>query len=156
MNWTMVGALGEMAGAFAVVLSLMYLAQQVGMSNRLGRAEAWRASSDNLNTLNAGFGSDPVFRRSLHRALYEKADRDALEPEERVVLGMYVGSLLNVYAQLHREVHEGIVPAEAIDGFAGARLFMTPFFRSSWPLLRQDQDQAFARYLESKLALGVG
>ena len=42
MNWTMVGALGEMAGAIAVVASLFYVGHQVRQNNRIARAEACR------------------------------------------------------------------------------------------------------------------
>ena len=40
MNWDMVGAIGEIVGALAVVVSLVYLAGQVSMSNRLAQSEA--------------------------------------------------------------------------------------------------------------------
>jgi hypothetical protein len=42
MNWTMVGALREFFGAFAVVASLLYVGHQVRQNNRLASAEAYR------------------------------------------------------------------------------------------------------------------
>ena len=35
MNWDAIGALGEVAGAVAVVLTLVYLAKQIHHSNKL-------------------------------------------------------------------------------------------------------------------------
>ena len=89
-----------------MVASLVYLGGQVRSSNRLSRAEAWRASYDNLISLNAAFGVDPLFQDTLHRVLYERVDREALEPRARIVMGMYLTSVVNLYAQLHREVEE--------------------------------------------------
>jgi hypothetical protein len=39
MNWDAIGAVGEIVGALAVVVTLFYLAQQVKHSTRMARAE---------------------------------------------------------------------------------------------------------------------
>lgn len=39
MNWEAIGAVGEIVGALAVVVTLFYLAQQVRHSTRMARAE---------------------------------------------------------------------------------------------------------------------
>ena len=39
MNWTMIGALGEMIGAIAVVASLLYVGRQVSHNAALTRAQ---------------------------------------------------------------------------------------------------------------------
>ena len=41
MDWTAWGALGELLGALAVVITLVYLAKQVRYSNIIARAEAY-------------------------------------------------------------------------------------------------------------------
>ena len=55
MNWDAIGAVGEIAGAAAVIISLVYLARQMIISNRLAKAEAFRAGSGSLIHLNAAF-----------------------------------------------------------------------------------------------------
>ena len=85
-------------------------------------------------SLNAAFGVDPLFQDTIHRVLYERVDREALEPRARIVMGMYLTSVVNLYAQLHREVEEEVLPPEALE-FLQLRLFATPFFRASWPHL---------------------
>ncbi len=62
MNWTMLEAIAQIAGVIAVVVSLIYLARQVDIANRLARAEASRTPNSDLNLLNSTFGTDPVFR----------------------------------------------------------------------------------------------
>lgn len=44
MNWDAIGAIGEIVGAIAVVISLVYLASQIQLSNRASR----RAAEQNL------------------------------------------------------------------------------------------------------------
>lgn len=43
MNWEMVGAIGEVFGAFAVILTLVYLARQLKQQNKIARYNAEQA-----------------------------------------------------------------------------------------------------------------
>ena len=152
MNWDMIGALGEMAGAAGVVLSLVFLARQIAMSNRLARAEATRMPNSNLNSLNATFGTDPAFLTAMRKIL-KGADRADLDPDQRMLLGMYMISLTNIYQQLFREAREGIFDDEAYD-FTGSSMFSLPFYRSSWPLFRPQYGSSFVTHFEKQYDLG--
>jgi len=152
MNWDMIGALGEIAGATAVVVSLVYLARQIAISNRLARAEAWRMPNSDLNSLNAAFGVDPVFRGAF-RELLKGADRSDLESDQRLLLGFYLISVTGVYEQLYREVREGILDDNALDDFGAKGLFALPFYRSSWPLFRPNLGSSFVTYFEERHGL---
>ena len=46
VNWEAISAIGQMVGALAVVISLIYLARQVGSSARETRITSVRASAD--------------------------------------------------------------------------------------------------------------
>ena len=61
----LIGALAEIIGAGAVVVSLLYLGRQVALANRLAKAEAWRSRHAELTTLNASLGVDPRFHRAM-------------------------------------------------------------------------------------------
>jgi hypothetical protein len=57
MNWEAIGAVGEIIGAMAVVLSLIYLAIQVRQNSTMARAESrlrlvatWREFTDSLES----------------------------------------------------------------------------------------------------------
>lgn len=67
MDVTTIEAITQVAGLIAVVFSLIYLARQVDIANRLARAEASRTPNSDLNALNATFGTDPVFRSAFHK-----------------------------------------------------------------------------------------
>ena len=49
MNWEAVGAIGEVVGALAVVLTLAYLARQIRLSNRQDLLAAFRHNFDSTN-----------------------------------------------------------------------------------------------------------
>jgi hypothetical protein len=149
MNWEAIGAVGEVAGAIAVVLSLMYLAHQVRTSNKLARAGAWRQPTSDLNSLNAAFAIDPVFRRALSRAYFEEAERSAFEPDEAMALDLYLVSITNLYEQLFREVREGVLDDRAMKDFGAQNLLKTAYYQSSWEVYRPNFGPSFVEYFES-------
>jgi hypothetical protein len=148
VNWEAAGAIGEIAGALAVVLSLVYLARQVGMSNRLARAEAYRMPNSELNSINSGFGTDPTFRAGIRQVL-NGASRTDLGEDERILVDYYLFSITNTYVQLAREVKEGILAPEALD-FGGKGLFLLPYYRTSWSLYRDQLPSTFVQEFERR------
>ncbi|MFK7977555.1 MAG: hypothetical protein AB8C02_15570 [Halioglobus sp.] len=151
MNWDAIGAVGEVVGATAVVISLVYLASQVLVSNRLARAEAWRVPNSDLNSINAAFGTDPVFRRALQKAMYEDAKRTDCDTDECVALDMYLVSVLNIYEQIYREIREGTLKSDAIHDFGAKSLTKLPYFESSWFVYKRSLGPSFVSYFESNL-----
>ena len=75
------GSIGEMIAAVATIITLLYLAVQLKASNRLARASASRAPNSDLNSINAAFGVDPVFR-PVWRKIMEGAVRPEIAPDE--------------------------------------------------------------------------
>lgn len=67
MNWEAIGAVGEIIGAMAVVLSLIYLAIQVRQNSNMARAESrLRVVASYREFSNALKGKDPTaFGRGL-------------------------------------------------------------------------------------------
>ena len=55
MNWDAIGAVGELASAVAVLITLIYLARQVAQSARQQNVESSRATSEEFNRLNSIF-----------------------------------------------------------------------------------------------------
>ena len=49
MNWDAIGAVGEIIGALAVVLTLVYLSIQIKENTRISKSEAYRESTGNWN-----------------------------------------------------------------------------------------------------------
>ena len=152
MNWEMIGALGEIAGAGAVVLSLIYLARQVAFGNRLAQAEAWRTPMSDLNSLNAAFGVDPEFREAIFRVM-DGAEPKDLSSGQAQVADLYIISLCNLYEQLFREVSDGVLDQRALTDFAGSALFELPFVRANWGSMRWRLGRPFVEYVEARFPL---
>jgi hypothetical protein len=147
MDWTMLGAISQMAGAVVVGFTVIYLARQVRLSNQMSKAEAWRSFVGKLVDINASQSSDPVFRRAVSRAM-QGSTRDDLEDDERVAIGFWYASQLVVTEQAHREVLLGILPKEVLEDSLGNVLYNAPYFASVWSVLRSGRSEDFASWIE--------
>lgn len=50
MNWEAIGAAGEILGAIAVLITLLYLARQIGQLNQQNHLDSFQHMQDQLNT----------------------------------------------------------------------------------------------------------
>lgn len=149
MNWDMLGAIGEIAGAAAVVASLVYLARQVALSNRLSRLEAWRSRLSELTGLNASFGANPRFHRAMLKVFQGALEAD-LDEDEFCLVSSYSISAAAIYQQLFREVQDGILAEHALDEFPGRVVFDLPFFHAGWPVTRRTLGGPFVEFAEGR------
>jgi hypothetical protein len=88
------GAIGEILGAVAVIITLLYLATQIRQNTRSLRSAASSAVNDALQQINSRWADDPngfvdVWLRGC-------ADLESLSPEERVRWERHMLSLLNL------------------------------------------------------------
>jgi hypothetical protein len=151
MNWEAIGAVGSILGAITVVVSVVYLARQISMSNRLARADAFRTPNSQLNSINAAFGTNANFRPAIRLVLLG-ANRREMAEDDRVLIDFYFFSITNIYDQLAREVYEGILEPNARD-FGGKGIFVLPYYKASWSLYRDQLSSAIAEDFEKRFDL---
>jgi hypothetical protein len=132
MNWDMISAIGSLVAAVAVVISLVYLARQVALSNRLAKSEAWRSRFSDINTLNAAFGVNPLFDQAMTK-IYGGALSHNLSKDESSLVNSFIVSLIQVYEQMFHEVEAGVLEVSELDEFSGATtLFQQAYVREMW------------------------
>jgi len=67
MNWDALGAIGELVGAAAVVLTLAYLAKQIAQTNRVANSANIREVEQQYLDLYKLIASDPIFTELVTR-----------------------------------------------------------------------------------------
>ena len=109
MNWEAAGALGEIIGALAVILTLLYLSIQVRQNTKASRLSAVQAASENSSRFSELLAADPVLNELVWRGL---RDPDSLDPVE----SRRFAAAVNVFVRreavsffLHKE---GVMPDE--------------------------------------------
>ena len=131
MNWDAIGAIGEIVGGLAVLVTLVYLALQIRQNTTQAKAASHHAISDSLNQINILFGQSTEVS-----ALYVKGmeDRSSLTNEQRwqfdAILRAYFHVCETMYFQSNVGTGDrGIVMAEE----RGMKIILTSSGgRESW------------------------
>ena len=148
MNWDAIGAMGEVAGAIVVIISVIYLASQVRQNTAAARAEAFRIFSIEVSRGYQDWGKDARGSQIWHKLLYDRVRRSELPPDEAMSASFSIISRLNLYDAAYRSYLEGILTANEFRQMLTTRIFDLPFTKDSWPLYRQELSQDFVAYLE--------
>ena len=101
MNWDAIGAIGEIVGALAVVVTLIYLAIQIRSSNKHSELESFRHNGDGLNQLCDMFSHSPERASIVNRGRESLAN---LTEDERMVFQHMHLRVLNTIESWHYQV----------------------------------------------------
>lgn len=153
MDWTMVGALGEVAGGGAVVASLLYVGRQVRQNNRIARAEAYREVTMGWARLLHLWADDRPAARALVRSGGGTRLAD-LADDDRDAFLLRIAATFRVFETIYHQVNEGVLDSEALDMLWGRDTGSTPLFRDAWVQLRGSYRPAFRAFVEARYGLG--
>ena len=107
MNWEAAGAIGEIVGAFAVVLTLFYLARQLRQSNLNTEASvesqmgSWWSHANREMILSSDMIE--VIEKGLN-------DTQALSDPDRRRFSWWLASLFYMFDNLHKQYQKGVLP----------------------------------------------
>jgi len=148
----MVGAVGEVAGAVAVVASLLYVGRQVQQNNRIARAEAYRDVTMGWARLLHLWADD----RPAAKALMESGGGTRLAdlPEgDRDAFLLRIAATFRVFETIYHQVQEGVLDSDALDMLWGQATGSTPLFQDAWARLRGSYRSEFRAFVEGRYAL---
>jgi hypothetical protein len=156
MDWSMWGAIGEISGAVAVVISLVYVGRQVRLGNALARAEAYRSVSTAMSTLTREWARDPLFVPVVREGILGgSAGIEAFSPDDQTRAILHLATAVRVFETVHRQVEAEILGPEAYDMLGGV-MFRTQLFKDVWPHLRRAYAPDFALFMEEQFDLEHG
>lgn len=106
MNWNALGAIGEIIGAFAVILTLLYVARQIHQANANTQAQARYSFIQAYSDLNTAISNSKevasIFRRGF--------SGEELDEDERMQFFSLLGQFLNAWSTLYDLHEEGQLP----------------------------------------------
>jgi hypothetical protein len=151
VTWEAIGAVGEMVGAFGVVLSLLYLATQIRLSRKQSQLEATRTLVEAVNSFTDGLAQFPELTDVYLRGLQDFA---SLSSEERVRFSSLVGRLMRTYEQMlqhdsGKTLHSGIwssTERSLID------IFGYPGMQDWWETRKHWYGATFQEHVATRLA----
>ena len=148
MNWEAIGAVGEIVGAVAVVVSLVYLAVQIRQSSAVSKSVAIQNWASTSALEKSAVFSDPEFAALVVRGY---ADYDSLsEIDQRRFRNFYIQTM-NSFELLFFQFRNGTIDAMFFEGKKGSylQLFNNPGAHQLWDLLAEIHwDKRFRAYLD--------
>ena len=146
MNWDAIGAIGEIIGASAVVISLVYLATQIRAQNREARVASVHQVIESYRTSVSGL-YEPGMAEMWVRAV---DDFDSLEPSERLRFVVYLTVAVRSFEDAYFQWREGHLETEIWDALLAPLVDVksTASFGRFWELRRHHFREEFARYVE--------
>ena len=146
-RWALVA---EIVGAFAVVISLIY----VGAGIRQNTDAIMSANHQNLLAMDIDKNS--WFRDPSFAALYETAliDIDSLSAPQRRQFSTYVSDQINIWENIYIAHEKGLVDErvwEGYDAFYSGQLRL-PSYRRTWARIKDGWTGEFADHAESVLS----
>ncbi len=111
MNWEAIGAVGEVVGALAVVLTLAYLAVQIRQNTNLSKADALQRSTDQYTKLLLDIGSNPELRATWVR-ISNGGRLNELDSEGQFLVEVVLRALFNTASKDFAQTELGIATTE--------------------------------------------
>jgi hypothetical protein len=151
LNWEALGAVAELVGAVGVIVSLMYLARQIGQNTRSIRVasyQSWFTSYDSLSNMILGSAE---FDALLHRGLDEP--QSLSKEESRRVRGTIRRSLRQ-FENLYYQHSQAMIDPSLYEGWERAvrQLLERPGSRGFWEEERHLFNESFRRMIDELLA----
>jgi hypothetical protein len=136
VNWEAISAIGQLVGALAVVISLIYLAREVRSNARATRHASMRSISDALTRWVQQLSEHPHVRELYYRGIH---DFESLEGADIAGFSALMLALFRVYEDMYHQQLEGMdiyvwrgieVSIRDINGYPGVQAWWRS--RSHW------------------------
>ena len=151
INWEAIGAIGEIAGAIAVVATLVYLAIQIRQNTTTARASATREIHDSLIAAHRPIYSSTEVARVVRVGSFEP---DSLSPDERMQFLTAIYNLFSAFEIYHSQHRAGLIDEEIFSRVSmGIRNHIsTPGVQDWWSRYKPDFSADFVERVERELA----
>ena len=139
MNWGALGAIGEICGAIAVLITLLYLATQIRQTNKMARFNTTREIMRQFNDLNRLYATDATIREVVLK-------KGGLSVEEDEQLYTYADMYCNAWATAQMAFDQGQIDKVLFD----AVVKDVQVELNRWPSMRQPAERWLTNYPDMK------
>ncbi len=151
MDWSGVGAIGNVLGALGVVVSLGYLSVQIKQQVREARVTAVHALTENFRGYLMSLAECEQLADIWVRGIYDFA---GLAPVERLRLSSALGSAFRIFDNLYNYYTEGIIDNQSWGTLEAPvdDLLAYPGIQAWWQTRKHWYSEPYQRRIEEKIA----
>jgi hypothetical protein len=149
VNWEAISAIGQIVGALAVVISLIYLANQVRSNASETRLAAGRSTLDLLNRFSQQTAEHADLAELRSRGFH---DFESLEGVDRVRFGSYMHAVVRSVEDVYYQQLEGHLDSRVWRGIEVVVREMNAFpgVQAWWRLHSHWFDEEFAKFINQQ------
>jgi hypothetical protein len=135
VDWDVIAAIAEAAGALGVLVSIVYLARQIRMNTRVARATCDLTHSASYRDVAMTIVENPDVSDLFHRGLVDLKSLTAVESQRFAWL---IGELFNRFRTKVEGARAGLVSEQQVEVWATftAALIATPGGGRAWETVR--------------------
>ena len=147
MNWEAIGAVGEIAGALGVIISLIYLASQIRTQNRESRLAAATEWTNQWNDFLASVAERPRLAEVWMKGLQ---DFSSLNESEVIQFSASIGRFFRVAESLHDQYTQGRLDPKTWRGIGRtlSDVSRNPGVKAWWPTRSHWYSDDFVAYVK--------
>jgi len=148
MNWEAIGAIGEVVGAFGVILTLGYLAIQIRQNTRSLKSASYQSAINSMSEVAGSAYNDEDVSRIIHESLRGKEVSDLDQYRFETFLTRLFRNFENFYYQ-----HEaGVMEDHLWNGMKNSMLgyYRLAPVRSWWESRKEIYSVQFASFLKNE------
>ncbi len=155
MNWEVVAALAEIIAAIGVIVSLIYVGQQLKQSNLTARSMTRQEINSSINTWAMSIAASPTLAEAIAKVNSQGLLRDDATDVEKVEIGYALFALVNQQHYIYRQWQDGLIGDQEFEGLFGPStpILTKPYMRSLWPIVRASFPTEFAAWYENRYQL---
>jgi hypothetical protein len=149
------GALGELLGGLAIIVSLIYVGMQLRQSNSMARSETRQEISSSMGNWALAVASSPSLAEAMGKVHYHDLVRNEASDQDRIQIGYALVALVSQQHFIFEQRKAGILTNQELDGLygAGTALLSKPYLKSLWPVMRPTFPLDFAEWYEKRFQL---
>jgi len=149
VNWEAISAIGQIVGAIAVVISLIYLAIQVRSSAQETRLSSMRATLDFLNRLNQQVAEHADLAELRNRGFF---DFESLEGSDRTRFNSYMLAVFRTVEGVYYQHLDGHSDPRVWRGIEAVLREMNALsgVQAWWRLRSHWFDEEFAKFINQQ------
>jgi hypothetical protein len=154
MNWEALGAIGEIVGAIAVVVTLGYLAVQIRQNTRSVRASTYQSITSFIGEMNRVIEENPDLAQIMRAGVL---DLSQLSLDERIRFNANMMTRFRHHENLYYQYRTGMLDEREFEGFRRLFSWHLSFAGTAawWTGARGYYSHDFAAYVGSLLESGA-
>lgn len=153
MNWDAIGAIGEVIGGFAVLVTLVYLARQVRSAEKMMQAETRNRRLSDIRDFNLHLMQFPEIIESLNRV--GNTLDDSYDQQEYLMWQSYIGAQFTQFHADYELFKDGVFSDEDLDRLLRRRFVnfvrQRPRTSIAWERVRDTFPEDFAAFMDEEL-----